>query len=247
MLVLPNINNQKQKKLMQYEPEKLSIKAWAEADQPREKLLLKGKHALSDAELIAIIIGSGNTTDSAIELSKKILNSVSNNLSELAKLTVKDLTKFKGIGEAKAISIVAALEIGRRRRESEGMQREKISNSRDIVEIFQPLLGDLPHEEFWILLLNRSNKVISKHNTSVGGVAGTVADAKIIFKLAIENLASSIILCHNHPSGNNKPSDADLKLTKQLKDTGRLLEIPVLDHIIITENAYYSFADEGIL
>jgi DNA repair protein RadC len=225
----------------------LTIKTWAEEDRPREKLLLKGKQALTDAELIAIIIGSGNLEDSAVELSKKILAHIANDLNELAKLSVKDLIKFKGIGEAKAISIVAALELGRRRRESEGMKREKITSSKDIVEIFQPLLGDLKHEEFWVLLLNRANKIISKKQISAGGVSGTVVDAKIVFKFALEEVASSIILCHNHPSGNTQPSEADIKLTKKLKEAGTFLEINVLDHIIITEKEYYSFADEGIL
>jgi DNA repair protein RadC len=227
--------------------DKLNIKSWAEADRPREKLLLKGTSSLSEAELMAIIIRAGSKDESAVDLSKKILSSVNNNLTGLSKLTVNDLMKFKGMGQTKAVTVIASLELGRRRRESEGLKREKISCSKDIIQIFQPSLSDLPHEEFWVLLLNRANKVISKHIISTGGVAATVVDSKILFKLAIENLASSIILCHNHPSGNPMPSEADIKLTKKIKEAGTLLEIPVLDHIIIAEAQHYSFADQGIL
>lgn len=227
--------------------EKFTIKTWAEDDRPREKLLGKGRQVLSDAELIAILIGSGNTEESAVELSKRILSSVNNNLNELAKLTVNDLVKFKGIGEAKAISIIAALELGRRRKESETPQRIQIRTSVDIYNFIKASMLDLPHEEFWILLLNRSNNVIKKELISRGGIAGTVVDSKIIFKSAVENLASGIILCHNHPSGNTKPSEQDMQLTKKLIEAGRLLEIPVLDHVIVTDTAYYSFADEGML
>ena len=232
---------------MSHYPERTSIKSWAEADRPREKLLLKGRSVLSDAELIAILISSGNKEDSAVELSKKILDRVSNNLNELGKLSVKDLMKFKGIGEAKAIGIVAALELGRRRKGSDMIKRQKITSSKDIFELFKPMLTDLPHEEFWILLLNRANKVIKPIRISQGGVSGTVADTKIIFLSAIESLASSIILCHNHPSGNLKPSDSDISLTRKLKEAGKVLEIGVLDHIIFSDNGYYSFADEGMM
>lgn len=227
--------------------ENLTIKAWAEEDRPREKLLSKGRHSLTDAELIAILIGSGTRKETAVELSKRILNEAENNLNTLGKLSVNDLMKFKGIGEAKAITIVAALELGRRRKESEVIKRDKITSSKDVFDILSPVFQDLPHEEFWVLLLNRSNSVIKRESVSRGGVAGTVVDSKIIFKSAIENLASSIILCHNHPSGNLKPSEADIKLTKKIKEAGTLLDIPVLDHIIITDSAYYSFADEGIM
>ncbi|HIA35268.1 MAG TPA: JAB domain-containing protein [Flavobacteriales bacterium] len=226
---------------------KLTIKTWAPADRPREKLLLKGRVSLSDAELVAILIGSGIRNKSAVELSREILGSVSNNLNELAKLSVKDLSKFNGIGEAKAISIAAALELGRRRRETAILKRKMVGSSNDVFELFGPRLEDLDHEEFWILLLNRANLVIGKYEISKGGVSGTVADSKIIFKTAIENLASAIILCHNHPSGNLKPSTADLKLTDKLKKAGQLMEIPVLDHIIISENGYFSMADEGLI
>lgn len=224
-----------------------TIKSWAEADRPREKLLDKGKHILTEAELMAIIIGSGTRKITAVELSRQILNKVGNNLAELGKLNVKDLKKFNGIGEAKAVGIVAALELGRRRRLSDSLHKEKISSSNNVAEIFYPLLADSPREEFWILLLNRANKVLRPFEISKGGISGTVADTRLIFKTALDHLASSIILCHNHPSGNIKPSEADIQLTKKIREAGALLEIPVLDHIIIGENQYFSFADEGLL
>ncbi len=226
---------------------KLSIKNWADEDKPREKLLLKGKSALSDAELLGILLGSGSTDLSAVDLAKQILASAHHNLNDLAKLTVIDLQKFKGIGEAKAITIVSALELGRRRKESAKTEREKILSSKNGYEMMQEHLLDLPHEEFWIILLNRANEVIRKIQISSGGVSATVADPKIIFKAAIENLASSIVLVHNHPSGNLKPSQQDIDLTKKLKESGKMLEIPILDHLIFTDHAYFSFADEGIL
>lgn len=225
----------------------LKILSWAEEDRPREKLLMKGKSALSDAELIGILIGSGTISMSAVDLAKVILNDVNNNLNELAKLSVKDLQKFKGIGEAKAISIMSALELGRRRKESDLPKKLRITSSKDVYDIMAANLLDLPHEEFWVLLLNRANAVIKKVQISAGGVAGTVADPKIIFKTALENLASSIILVHNHPSGNMMPSQADKELTKKMKEAGKLLDIPVLDHVIFADRVFYSFADEGIL
>ena len=225
----------------------LTIKNWAEEDRPREKLLSKGRHMLTDAELIAILIGSGSKKETAVELSKRILSEFGNNLNSLARLSVNDLTKFKGIGEAKAITIVAALELGRRRKESETVKNEKITSSRDIFQYFQPQFLDLQHEEFHVLLLSRSNKVIKREFISRGGVSGTVVDPKIIFKVALEHLASSIILCHNHPSGNLRPSDQDISLTKKLKEAGNLLEIPILDHVIISDSGYFSFADEGMM
>jgi len=225
----------------------LTIKNWAEEDRPREKLLLKGRHALTDAELIAILIGSGSKKESAVELSKKILSTFGNNLNELAKLSVQDLIKFKGIGEAKAISIVAALELGRRRKETEIPKRQKITSSKDIFEFFHSTFIDLSHEEFHLLLLNRTNVVIRKEFVSRGGVSGTVVDSKIIFKIALEHLASSIILCHNHPSGNLKPSAEDISLTKKIKEAGVFLEIPILDHVIFSDTGYFSFADEGMM
>jgi len=232
---------------MQEYESKLSIKSWAEADRPREKLLAKGKSALSEAELIAILIGSGNTEESAVELSKKILNSVDNNLVELGKLDVNALCKFKGIGEAKAISIISALELGRRRNEQTTPERESITKSRQAFNLLHPILADLPHEEFWLIFLNRANKVIKKHPVSKGGVAGTVVDAKMIFKPAVEYLASSVILCHNHPSGNRTPSQEDIALTRKIKEAGRALDISIHDHIIIANDTYYSFADEGLI
>lgn len=222
------------------------ILSWAEEDRPREKLLLKGKAALSDAELIAILMGSGTRELSAVDLAKQILHSVGNNLNELAKLSIKDLMKFKGVGDAKAISIAAALELGRRRKESEILKRPKITCSADAYEAIKPYLLDLLHEQFWVLLLNRANEVLKPVQISVGGVSGTVADPKLIFKAAIEELASSIILVHNHPSGNLTPSQADKDLTKKVKEAGRLLDIPVLDHLIFTDTSYFSFADEGL-
>ncbi len=223
------------------------ILSWAEEDRPREKLLLKGKAALSDAELIAILIGSGTKSLSAVDVAKLILKDANHNLHELAKLSVKDLQKFKGIGEAKAISIVSALELGRRRKNSEPVKKEKITCAQDVYELMRPHLWDQPREEFWIIMLNRANVVIKKESISQGGVSGTVADPKLIFKKALENLASSIILIHNHPSGNLKPSEADMKLTRKLTESGKMLDLPVLDHLIFADAGFLSFADEGLL
>ncbi|MFT4833340.1 MAG: DNA repair protein RadC [Marinoscillum sp.] len=225
----------------------LSINKWAEEDRPREKLLLKGKASLSDAELIGILIGSGTRTLSAVDVAKQILHSANNDLHKLAKLTVKDLTKIKGIGEAKAITIVSALELGRRRKELEPTKAFKITSSQDAYSLLSAELTDLPHEEFWIILLKRNNEVIGKHQISRGGISGTVADPKIIFQRAIENGASGIILAHNHPSGNTQPSEADKSLTKKVKSAGNVLDIAVLDHIIFTDHKYYSFADESMM
>lgn len=222
------------------------IKSWAEDDRPREKLLLKGRAALSDAELIAILIGSGSADETAVGLSKRILYSLDNQLSQLAKLSVKDLTQFKGIGEAKAISIIAALELGRRRKDTETSKRIKITGSQSAFDVVYPHLGDLNHEEFWVIFLNRANEVIGKENISKGGVSGTVVDPKVIFKQAVQFPASAIILAHNHPSGNLKPSQADHQLTKKLKEAGKALDIPVLDHLIIGERDYFSFVDESV-
>ncbi|NCP44886.1 MAG: JAB domain-containing protein [Flavobacteriales bacterium] len=228
-------------------PEKLNIKAWAEEDRPREKLLSKGKGALSDAELIAILISSGSRNETAVELSKRILSSIGNDLNKLGKLSISDLKQFKGIGEAKAISIVAALELGRRRKDTDGEEKKAINSSKDAYNTVIDVLSDLPHEEFWVLYLNRKNCVIKRNNISKGGLAGTVADAKIIFKEAINQLASSIILCHNHPSGNLQPSQADIQLTKKMKETGLIMDVPVIDHIIVGDGKYFSFADEGLI
>lgn len=223
-----------------------SIKHWAEDDKPREKLMLKGKQALSDAELIAILIGSGSRNESAVSLSKRILASVENNLNSLGKLSLKQLMEFKGIGEAKAITIAAALELGRRRRAEETLDLKKITSSKAVFEIMQPIIGELPHEEFWVLYLNNSNKVVYKSQLSKGGITGTVVDVRLIFKIALEQNATSIILTHNHPSGKLMASDADKEVTKKLKLAGDQLDIKVLDHIIITEKSYLSFQDEGI-
>jgi DNA repair protein RadC len=226
---------------------KIPIRLWAEDDKPREKLMLKGKSSLSDAELIAILIGSGNTEDSAVELSRKILNSSSDNLIELSRQSVNDLMRFKGIGHAKAISIVAALELGKRRRYAEVLEKPKIASSRDAFEHFYPHLTDLHYEQFWVMLLDQANNVIRVANVSDGGVTGTVADPKKIFKIALEGNACHLILCHNHPSGQMKPSSADIKLTKQMIEAGKTLDIKVHDHIIIGHETYYSFADEGLI
>jgi len=226
---------------------RLSIKNWEDEDRPREKLLLKGKQTLSNAELIAILLGSGNNEETAVDLSQRILKSVNNNIVDLSRLSVKDLCKFKGIGEAKAISIIAAMELGRRRRGAEVSDRKKISSSKDVFEIFQPNMADSPFEEFWILLLNRANKIIGKYQISQGGVSGTIADPKRIFHIALSNLASGIILCHNHPSGNIKPSAQDIKLTKKIADGAKYMEINLLDHIILGDEQYYSFADSNML
>lgn len=231
------------------EPSKdyVPIHEWAEDDQPREKLLLKGKHSLSDAELIAILMGSGSKNESAVDLAKRILKAAKDNLIELSKLGVKDLIKFKGVGEAKAISIIAALELGKRRRREEAIEKKKIGSSVDVFEYFAGIIGDANYEAFYILLLNRANKIIREIQISEGGFSGTVADPKKIFKIALEQNASAIILCHNHPSGNIKPSDADIKLTQKLKNAGEMLDLPVIDHIILGDENYFSFADEGKL
>ncbi len=224
------------------------IKTWAEADRPREKLLKLGRHNLTDSELLAILIRTGTKELTAVDVAKEILSACNNDITQLSKLSVNDLMKnHKGMGEVKAITIVAALELGRRRREAEGLKKEKISGSADAFEILQPRMSDLPHEEFVVLMLNRANEVIGKYDLSKGGIAGTVVDPKLVFKAALEHLACGIILCHNHPSGNPKPSPEDLKLTKKLKDAGTLMEIDVLDHIIVAGDQYFSFADEGLL
>ncbi|MDM1397665.1 RadC family protein [Myroides odoratimimus] len=229
------------------EHQKITIKQWAEDDRPREKLMLKGKSSLSDAELLAILIGSGHREESAVELCKRILAMYNNNLSVLARQSIARLTAFKGIGEAKAIAIIAALEIGQRRRLSERVEDPIISSSSDVFELINPIIGDLEHEEFWVLYLNNSNKVKFKSPLSKGGMTGTVVDVRLLFQIALEQKAVGIILTHNHPSGKVKPSDADIQITKKIKEAGRIMDIQLLDHLIITEYSYYSFADEGIL
>jgi len=225
----------------------IPIREWAEDDRPREKLLSKGKNSLSDAELIAILLGTGNRSDTAVDLAKRVLQQCSNSLVTLSKQSVKDLQKFEGIGGAKAVNIIAGLELGRRRQGAEVLEREKITCSKDVFSLFQSLLGDKEYEYFCILLLDRANKVISPEMISEGGVSGTVADPKKIFRIVLEKNGSSVILCHNHPSGNIEPSEADIRLTRKLKEAGSLLDIQVLDHLIIGDDKYYSFADENMI
>ena len=232
---------------MSEKPSSFSIKNWSQDDQPREKLREKGKTVLSDAELLAILIGSGNREESAVDLCKRILASVDNNLNALGKLTIKQLMSFKGIGEAKAISIVGALEIGRRRRLEDAISLDKITSSKTVFETMQPIVGELSHEEFWILYLNNSNKIIKKNQLSKGGITGTLVDVRLVLKTALEYGATSLILCHNHPSGALKPSQADKDITQKLKKGAQSLDIKVLDHLIITEQSYFSFADDDLL
>jgi len=227
--------------------DKISIKAWAEEDRPREKLSMQGRRALTDAELIAILIGSGSRTETAVELSKRILHHYDNDLNRLAKASIQELSNFRGIGEAKAISIIAALEIGRRRDDTEVKAVESILSSKDAYNLMRRHLVDLNHEEFWIILLGRASKVLGKELISKGGLSGTVADPKIIFHIALQQQASGIILIHNHPSGNLKPSQLDISLTKKLSEAGRMLDIQILDHLIIGDTGYYSFGDESVL
>lgn len=232
---------------MQEKPASFSIKNWSQDDQPREKLRDKGKATLSDAELVAILIGSGSKDESAVALCKRILASADNNLNALGKLSITQLMAFKGIGEAKAITIAAAMELGRRRRGEEALHQQKITSSKSVFELMQPIIGELPHEEFWIIYLNNSSKVIQKGQLSKGGITGTLVDVRLVLKKALEVGATGIILAHNHPSGTLKPSEADKNLTQKLKMAGESLDIKVLDHLIITEKAYFSFADESLL
>ncbi len=227
--------------------ERLTIKRWAEEDRPREKLLLKGKSALSEAELVAILIGTGNSTQTAVELSQSILSHCENSLHKIAKLTVKDLQKFKGIGEAKAITIVAALELGRRRKQSEAPKKTIVKTSKDAYDLLIGDLLDLSVEEFWLILLKRNHEVIKKEMVSKGGVSGTVVDSKVIYKKALEESASAIIIAHNHPSGNLKPSREDISLTQKISAAGKTLDISLLDHLIVTDTGYLSFADQNML
>ncbi len=229
---------------MEGKREKLRITEWAEEDRPREKMMLHGIRSLSNAELIAILIGSGNVDETAVELSQRILNSVDNSLNRLGKYGVDELKRFKGIGEAKAITIMAALEIGRRRRDEELPKRPAITSSSDVYNLLRGQMIDLPHEEFWILLLNRANRVIDTLRVSQGGTSATVVDVKLVMRSALQQLASGIILCHNHPSNNLRPSKADDAITEKIQSAARLFEIAVLDHIILCEEGYYSYADE---
>jgi DNA repair protein RadC len=225
----------------------LSIKAWADDDRPREKMVLKGRKALSDAELIAILIGSGTREKSAVELSKEILEKANNNLSEFSKFTLNDLCKHKGIGQAKAITILAALELARRRQDQGSTQRIRITSPRIVYQLVTPIYADLYVEEFHVLLLNRANEVIRIAPVSSGGLSSTVVDPKVVFKMGIDSLASGIILTHNHPSNNLKPSEQDIRLTEKFADLGRFLDIPIIDHVIYAESGFFSFADEGLM
>jgi DNA repair protein RadC len=228
-----------------YQPN--TISRWAAEDRPREKMLIKGMSALTDAELLAILIGSGTVGQSAVSLAQQILASVEQNLHELGKRSLLDLQRFKGVGEAKAVSIAAALELGRRRQLSDLRDRPRIGCSRDAFDAIAALLTDLHHEEFWLLLLNRANEVFARERLSMGGASGTVVDLKIVLKIALDARASGFIAIHNHPSGNLQPSRADIDLTEKLKQAGRIIDLPLLDHLIVSERGYYSFADEGCL
>ncbi|MCZ4244589.1 RadC family protein [Pedobacter punctiformis] len=227
--------------------QKLGIKLWAEEDRPRERLLQHGKRHLTDAELIAILIGSGNRTETAVDLSKRILAFYENSLAKLGRASIQELARFKGIGEAKAITIISALELGLRRKETVDDEIIKVNSSIDAYRYLESTLADLNHEEFWVILLNRSNHILGKYLISKGGQAGTVADPKVIFKIALENNAANIVLAHNHPSGNRKPSDSDRKLTRDMVASGHLLGLLVVDHIIFTNNGYYSFKDDNLI
>jgi DNA repair protein RadC len=225
----------------------IKITEWAPSDRPREKLIEKGAAALSDAELLAILIASGTKDKSAVDLGRELLSLAGNNLNTLGRLDLSDLKSLHGIGEAKAVTIAAALELGRRRKLAESPENGQIKSSADAFNIFHPLLSDLSHEEFWILFLNRSNKPINRMKVSQGGISGTVTDVRIIMKKAVENLASGLIVCHNHPSGNNNPSESDIQITQKIREAGSMLDVQLLDHIIIAGTAYYSFADNGLL
>ncbi len=223
------------------------IKEWSEDDRPREKLFMKGRLALSEAELLAILIGSGNRKDSALGISRKVLYEIDHNLAVLSRISVQNLMKVRGIGKAKAAVIIAALELGRRRRKVNSLVKTKLNSSRTVFELMQPLIGELDHEEFWVLLLNNANHMDYKWRLSMGGITATLVDVRLIYKKAIEHGATSIILCHNHPSGNLQPSQSDIMLTKKVIKGGDILDIKILDHVIVAEQGYYSFADEGNL
>jgi DNA repair protein RadC len=225
----------------------IKITEWAPSDRPREKLIEKGAATLSDAELLAILISSGTKSKSAVDLGRELLALAGNNLNSLGRLGIPELRALQGIGEAKAVTIAAALELGRRRKLAEAPENGQIKSSADVFNIFHPLLADLTHEEFWILFLNRSNKPINRMKISQGGISGTVTDVRIIMKKAVENLASGLVVCHNHPSGNNNPSESDIQITQKIRDAGSLLDVQLLDHIIIAGSAYYSFAANGLI
>jgi len=227
----------------QYRP----IKEWNEDDRPREKFLNKGRSSLSKAELIAILLRSGTRQESAIDLARRILNTVDSDLIELGKLKPDALQKINGIGPTKAVTIAAALELGRRRQEAELVKKQQITSSKDIFQVFGTKIGDLLHEEFWVMTVNRNNRILGTRMISSGGITGTVADVRMILRYCLEMNATGLILSHNHPSGNLKPSEQDLKLTHSIKQAAGWMDIELLDHVIVTETAYFSFADEGKL
>lgn len=225
----------------------LTIKKWALEDRPREKLLIKGKNNLSNAELIAILLGSGTRSQSALDLARKVLQDSSNSLNELAQLGVKDLKQFKGIGEAKAVAIVSALELGRRRKPDDRRLKPRLMTSNETYDFMKAELQDLKHEEFWVVLLRRNHEVINKYRVSSGGVSGTLVDPKLIFKRAVDELAAAVILIHNHPSGNKRPSESDVRLTRKIQSAGKLLDVSVIDHLIFANEGFYSFSDEKMM
>ncbi len=225
----------------------MKITDWAVEDRPRERLWSKGPSSLSDAELLAILIGSGTRNHSALDLARELLAMAGNSLGDLGRLSAGEIRKIKGVGEAKAVTIAAALELGRRRKIAETGENPQIRSSSDVYNIMCPVMEDLPHEEFWILFLNRANRVTGRMKISQGGVSGTVTDVRIVMKKAIESLASGLVICHNHPSGNNSPSDSDIRITQKIKEAGALMDIQLLDHLIIAGKDYYSFADNGAL
>jgi len=243
--VLFNLCNLFKAMVMENSEKRLTIKDLAEDDRPREKMERKGASSLSDAELIAILLRAGNASETAVDVAQRLLGQVNNSLNELARLSLHQFTKIKGIGRTKAITILAALELGRRRSAEGPVNRERIFSSRSVIDIFQPALADLPHEEFWVLLLNKANRIIERVKVSQGGVGGTVVDPKLVLKHAVERLASAIIVVHNHPSGNPQPSDKDIALTEKLKNAAQLFDITLLDHVIVTDGECYSFADNG--
>lgn len=232
---------------MQEITKSLTIKEWALDDRPREKMVSKGVAALSDAELMAILIGSGTKNETAVAIAQRILSGANNNLNELGKFSLKDFTKIKGIGQAKGVTIMAALELGRRRKISEAINRKQITSSNDVVELFQPLLADLPHEEFWVLFLNRANRIIERVRVSEGGFTATIVDVRKIMRIALDYQAIGLVLCHNHPSGNHNPSHDDEKITQKIKQASLTLDISLLDHVIVTDQKCFSFADNNML
>ncbi len=231
----------------EYSEDKITMKHLAAEDRPREKLMTRGKKALTDAELLAILLGSGSRDENALTLSQRILNSVEYDLNTLGRWSVRELMRFKGIGASKATLIAAALELGGRKQQSQSGEKPQVRSSRDAYLCIAPAIADLPHEEFWLLLLNRANLVTAKERISSGGIAGTIVDPKVVFRRVLEHSASSVILAHNHPSGTLRPSDADISLTKKLVAAAESLDVQILDHLIVTEKSYYSFADEGLL